>query len=254
MSSPVDPNDVMMTGENSFVRLSHDGGKTLADRWSHWRVLWCPAGPGHVLLAQAELTGGKPRIYSDNIAMTRWLQKAIESMLFPPTADLSTPVIEASFERSGDPARGRDGARRLRQRRDRDDLVRLQRPVRPHDGAGYREPADRRVQHVLSRSRGAGHAQRSGRGGERVARDEGRPAVVERVPRLVGDLGQAQGVTRPPPRPGLGWAVPARPGSNGVGVGEARPADAHLNVLHDATLEADLDVLLLELPLAHARE
>ena len=23
MSSPVDPNDVMMTGENSFVRLSH---------------------------------------------------------------------------------------------------------------------------------------------------------------------------------------------------------------------------------------
>jgi hypothetical protein len=103
MSSPVDPNDVMMTGENSFVRLSHDGGKTLADRWSHWRVLWCPAGPGHVLLVQAELTGGKPRIYSDNIAMTRWLQKAIESMLFPPTADLSIPVIEASFERSGDP-------------------------------------------------------------------------------------------------------------------------------------------------------
>ena len=103
MSSPVDPNDVMMTGENSFVRLSHDGGKTLADRWSHWRVLWCPAGPGHVLLVQAELTGGKPRLYSDNIAMTRWLQKAIESMLFPPTADVSIPVIEASFERSGDP-------------------------------------------------------------------------------------------------------------------------------------------------------
>ena len=113
MTTPVDPNDVMMTGENSFVRLSHDGGKTLADRWSHWRVLWCPAGPGHVLLAQAELTGGKPRIYSDNIAMTRWLQRAIESMLFPPTAELSIPVIEASFERSGDPARGRDGAHRL---------------------------------------------------------------------------------------------------------------------------------------------
>ena len=32
MSSPVDPNDVMMTGENSFVRLSHDGGKTLEVR------------------------------------------------------------------------------------------------------------------------------------------------------------------------------------------------------------------------------
>ena len=42
MANPVDPNEVLMTGENSFVRLSHDGGKTLADRWSHWRVLWCP--------------------------------------------------------------------------------------------------------------------------------------------------------------------------------------------------------------------
>ena len=62
-----------------------------------------PAGPGHVLLVQAELTGGKPRIYSDNIAMTRWLQKAIESILFPPSADPGLPVIEASFERSGDP-------------------------------------------------------------------------------------------------------------------------------------------------------
>jgi hypothetical protein len=25
---PVDPNEVMMTGENSFIRLSPDGGKT----------------------------------------------------------------------------------------------------------------------------------------------------------------------------------------------------------------------------------
>ena len=133
----MDPNDVMMTGENSFVRLSHDGGKTLADRWSHWRVLWCPAGPGHVLLAQAELTGGKPRIYSDNIAMTRWLQKEIESMLFPPTADLATPGDRGVLRAQRGSPRGRDGARRLRQRRDRHDLVRLQRPVRPHDGAGY---------------------------------------------------------------------------------------------------------------------
>jgi len=103
MTPPVDPNQVMMTGENSFIRLSHDGGKTLADRWSHWRVLWCPAGQGHVLLVQAELTDGKPRIYSDNIAVTRWLQREIEAILFPPTADARIPVVEASFERSGDP-------------------------------------------------------------------------------------------------------------------------------------------------------
>ena len=49
MSSPVDPNAVMMTGENSFIRYSPDGGKTQTDRVSHWRVLWCPAGAGHAL-------------------------------------------------------------------------------------------------------------------------------------------------------------------------------------------------------------
>ena len=45
----VDPHDVVMTGENSFIRLSNDGGKHLADRVSHWRVLWSPAGQGHAL-------------------------------------------------------------------------------------------------------------------------------------------------------------------------------------------------------------
>ncbi|HZS34832.1 MAG TPA: hypothetical protein VFC42_15820 [Methylomirabilota bacterium] len=103
MTPPVDPNEVLMTGENSFVRLSRDGGKTLADRWSHWRVLWCPAGAGHVLLVKAELTDGQPRLYSDNIAVARWLQRTIEALLFPPTADAKLPVIEAAFERSGDP-------------------------------------------------------------------------------------------------------------------------------------------------------
>ena len=52
---PVDPNEVMMTGENSFIRLSPDGGKTLSDRASHWRVLWCPAGGGHALFLQSTL-------------------------------------------------------------------------------------------------------------------------------------------------------------------------------------------------------
>ena len=100
---PVDPNEVLMTGENSFVRLSADGGKTLTDRTSHWRVLWCPAGAGHVLYIQSTLTDGKIRVYSDNIAVARWLQKTIESVLFPAFADTSLPVISAKFERHGGP-------------------------------------------------------------------------------------------------------------------------------------------------------
>jgi hypothetical protein len=100
---PVDPNEVMMTGENSFIRLSPDGGKTLSDRASHWRVLWCPAGGGHALFLQSTLTDDRVRIYSDNIAVARWLQKSIETLLFPAFADMSIPVIGARFERQGGP-------------------------------------------------------------------------------------------------------------------------------------------------------
>ena len=102
MTSPVDPNDVLMTGENSFIRLSADGGETMSDRLSHWRVLWCPAGAGHALFAKSELTDDQVRIYSDNIAVARWLQREIETLLFPAFADTEIPVIAAAFERFGD--------------------------------------------------------------------------------------------------------------------------------------------------------
>jgi hypothetical protein len=100
---PVDPNAVLMTGENSFIRLSPDGGTTLSDRASHWRVLWCPAGGGHALFLQSTLTGGQVRIYSDNIAVARWLQTSIEKLLFPAFADTSLPVVAARFDRHGGP-------------------------------------------------------------------------------------------------------------------------------------------------------
>ena len=100
---PVDPNAVLMTGENSFIRLSADGGKTQSDRVSHWRVLWCPAGAGHVLFMQSTLTDGRVRIYGDNIAVARWLQSTIETLLFPAFADTTLPVVAAAFERRGGP-------------------------------------------------------------------------------------------------------------------------------------------------------
>ncbi len=101
MTSPVDPNNVLMTGENSFIRFSPDGGKTQTDRASHWRVLWCPAGAGHALFMKSTLTGGAVKIWSDNPPVARWLQKEIESLLFPAFADAQTPVTQAAFTRSG---------------------------------------------------------------------------------------------------------------------------------------------------------
>ena len=103
MPQPVDPNEVMMTGENSFIRLSADGGKTHTSRVSHWRVLWCPAGAGHAMFVQSPLIENRVQIYSDNLAVARWLQRTIESLLYPPFADVALPVFAAQFARSGDP-------------------------------------------------------------------------------------------------------------------------------------------------------
>ena len=65
----VDPNEVVLTGENSFIRLSHDGGTTTADRVSHWRIDWSPAGKGHALFIESSLLEGGPRLYTDNAAV-----------------------------------------------------------------------------------------------------------------------------------------------------------------------------------------
>ena len=103
MSEPqlVDPHDVVMTGENSFIRLSNDGGKTIADRVSHWRVLWSPAGQGHALFIESPLTGKESRVYTDNASVARFLQRTIEVLLYKDFASESLPLIDAEFERSG---------------------------------------------------------------------------------------------------------------------------------------------------------
>jgi hypothetical protein len=103
MSEPqmVDPHDVVMTGENSFIRLSNDGGKTMTDRVSHWRVLWSPAGQGHAMFVESPLVDGGPLIYADNPGVARYLQRSIEVLLHKPFADESIPIIDAEFSRTG---------------------------------------------------------------------------------------------------------------------------------------------------------
>jgi len=96
----VDPHDVVMTGENSFIRLSNDGGKTLTDRISHWRVLWSPAGQGHALFVESSLLN-KIAVYSDNAGLVRYLQRTIEPLLYKEFGDESLPVVDAAFTRSG---------------------------------------------------------------------------------------------------------------------------------------------------------
>jgi hypothetical protein len=101
--SVADPNRVILTGENPFIRLSEKDGDPNKTDASFWRIIFCPAGPGHVLYLKSELTENRWRIYSDNIAMARWLQSTVQGMLNAETADPAIPVLEAAFTKSGDP-------------------------------------------------------------------------------------------------------------------------------------------------------
>jgi hypothetical protein len=98
-----DPNNTILTGENPFIRLSATDGAPFSTNASFWRIILCPAGPGQVLYIKSELTSDRWRIYSDNIAMARWLQSTVQGMLNDELKDQSIPVIEAEFSKSGDP-------------------------------------------------------------------------------------------------------------------------------------------------------
>ena len=103
MADATDPNQVRLTGENSFIRLVQADGGSETTRTSHWRIWLSPGGAGHVLFMQStSFHNNAVRIYTDNIAMTRWLQGEIESLLFPAFANQDLPVIEAEFSRKGD--------------------------------------------------------------------------------------------------------------------------------------------------------
>ncbi len=98
-----DPNRVIISGENPFIRLSEvDDGANFTTNASFWRVLFSPGGPGHVLFLKSELTGGAWKIYTDNIGMTRWMQGSVQGMLNAELKDTSLPVFDAEFSRSGD--------------------------------------------------------------------------------------------------------------------------------------------------------
>ena len=98
----LDLNRLILTGENPFIRLSETDGGTVTTNASFWRILISPAGPGHVLYLKSELTQDCWRIYSDNIAMTRWLQKTVQGMLNDQLSDVSLPVTDAAFDKGGD--------------------------------------------------------------------------------------------------------------------------------------------------------
>ena len=102
MELRVNPHELILAGENSFIRLSNDGGQSASARCSHWRVLWSPSGAGHALFVDSGVTEGV-RIYGDSVALARFLQTEIECLLYEPFSDTNVPVIASTFERDGMP-------------------------------------------------------------------------------------------------------------------------------------------------------
>ena len=98
----IDPHKIRLTGENSFLRLSEtEGGEPTASN-SHWRIYLSPKGAGHVLFTRSRFTDGQPRIYSDNVALARWLQEGIQASMGDTFAGSHLPIIEADFDKKGD--------------------------------------------------------------------------------------------------------------------------------------------------------
>ena len=100
--STVDVNSVIVTGENSVIRLNNNDNDAFTTQASFWRILTSPAGPGDVLYLKSELTEDRWRIYSDNIAMARWLQSTVVGAINAELLDPAIPVVDAQFSKSGD--------------------------------------------------------------------------------------------------------------------------------------------------------
>src|SRR4029077_604643 len=100
--STVDANRVILTGENSVIRLTDNDSDNFTTNATFWRILSSAGGPGHVLYLKSELTEARWRIYSDNIAMARWLLSTVHGAINAELRDLTIAVTDAQFSRSGD--------------------------------------------------------------------------------------------------------------------------------------------------------
>jgi len=88
--STIDANRVILTGENSVIRLNPIDSDSFTTNATFWRMLSSPGGPGHVLYLKSELTEA------------RWLQSTVLGAINPELLDLIIPVTDAQFSKSGD--------------------------------------------------------------------------------------------------------------------------------------------------------
>ncbi len=100
MAAHTDPNQVRFTGENQYMRLHEEADGPMTTRVGHWRTLFSPVGPGHVLFLRSDVTDNRVRISADNPDLARWLQQEIVNT--GEFSDQSLPITAARFSRLGD--------------------------------------------------------------------------------------------------------------------------------------------------------
>jgi hypothetical protein len=107
-SSGVKYGRVYVSGENPVIRLLMKEGGTPTTEASFWRVVYSPAGSGHVLFLRSGIDADNPtrqsglRIaFTDNEKLAAYLGKEIMSAFNKVYADDPFPVQKATFRKSG---------------------------------------------------------------------------------------------------------------------------------------------------------
>jgi hypothetical protein len=107
-SSGVKYGRVYVSGENPVIRLLMKEGGTPTTDASFWRVVYSPAGAGHVLFLRTGIDADNPtkqsglRIaFTDSPKLAEYLGKEIMSAFNKVYADDPFPVRKATFRKSG---------------------------------------------------------------------------------------------------------------------------------------------------------
>ena len=100
-----DPGEVVLSGQNPYMILFAGADGPPTTLVSLWHVQYSPAGEGSALYVKSEITDDAPRIYTDNIALARFIQTELyanNSVPFGLFADPQIDPVDADFDRNGD--------------------------------------------------------------------------------------------------------------------------------------------------------
>ncbi len=96
---------VFLSGENPYMMLFNSDEETATALVSLWRVRFSAAGEGTALFVRSDITGDRPRVFTNNVDVARFLQVELfarNQFPFGEFADENLPVELAEFKCNGD--------------------------------------------------------------------------------------------------------------------------------------------------------